>query len=53
LDLGYQPTHDVEAEMEIMIKDLLPFRDRIEAKRQALIPDVRWDGRREKVKFVG
>ena len=52
LDLGYQPTHEVEAEMEIMIKDLLPHRNRIEAKRQALIPDVRWDGRREKVKFV-
>ncbi len=53
LDLGYQPTHDVEAEMEIMLRDLLLCRDRIEAKRQALIPDVRWDGRREKVKFVG
>lgn len=53
LDLGYQPTHDVEAEMEIMLRDLLPYRERIEAKRQALIPDVRWDGRREKVKFVG
>lgn len=52
LDLGYQPTHDVEAEMEIMLRDLLPCRERIEVKRQALIPDVRWDGRREKVKFV-
>jgi len=51
-DLGYQPTHDVEAEMKIMLSDLLEYRERIEAKRAALIPDVRWDGRREKVKFL-
>ncbi len=52
LDLGYQPTHDVEAEMRIMILDLMKHRDRIEAKKDVLIPDVRWDGRREKVRFV-
>ena len=52
LDLGYQPTHDVEAEMRIMLGDLMKYRDRIEAKRAALIPDVRWDGRREKVRFL-
>ena len=51
-DLGYQPTHDVEAEMRIMIQDLMKYRDRIEAKREALIPDVHWDGRREKVRFL-
>jgi len=52
LDLGYQLTHDVEAEMRIMLGDLMKYRDRIEAKRAALIPDVRWDGRREKVRFL-
>ena len=52
LDLGYQPSHDVEAEMEIMIRDLMPWRERIDQKRQVLIPDVRWDGQREKVKFI-
>ncbi len=51
-DLGYQPTHDVEAEMRIMLRDLMRYRDRIEAKRDVLIPDVRWDGRREKVRFL-
>ena len=51
-DLGYKPTHDVEAEMRIMLQDLLKYRDRIEAKREVLISDVRWDGRREKVKFL-
>lgn len=50
--LGYQPTHDVEAEMRIMIQDLLPHRERIAEKADVLIPDVRWDGRREKVRFI-
>lgn len=52
LDLGYQPTHNVEAELGIMLTDLGKYRDRIEGKRDALIPDVRWDGRREKVAFL-
>ncbi len=51
-DLGYEPTHDVEAEMQIMLRDLMRYRDRIEAKKDVLIPDVRWDGRREKVRFL-
>ena len=52
LDLGYRPTHDVEAEIRIMIKDLIRYRARIEAKQHVLIPDVRWDGRRAKVNFL-
>jgi UDP-sulfoquinovose synthase len=51
-DLGYKPTHDVEAEMRIMIQDLVKYRDRIEAKREALIPDVRWDGQRRKMEYL-
>ena len=52
LDLGYQPTHDVESELRVMLKDLQRYRDRIETKRDALIPDVHWAGKREKVQFV-
>ncbi len=52
LDLGYQPTHDVESEMRIMIEDLIGCRSRIEEMKEALIPDVHWDGRREKVSFI-
>jgi UDP-sulfoquinovose synthase len=44
IDLGYQPTRDVVAEMRIMLKDLLPHKERILAKRAILIPDIRWDG---------
>jgi UDP-sulfoquinovose synthase len=53
MDLGYKPTHDVEAEMKVMLQDLAKHQDRIKTKADVLIPDVRWDGRREKVKFIG
>jgi len=52
LDLGYKPTHDIEAELEIMLKDLIKYRHRIEARAHALIPDIRWDGSRRKVAFL-
>ena len=52
LELGYQPTHDIEAEMEIMLKDLMKYKHRIEARAHALVPDIRWDGTRRKVKFL-
>jgi UDP-sulfoquinovose synthase len=52
LNLGYKPTHDVEKELEIMLKDLIKYRSRIEARREALIPDIRWDGTRRKSSFI-
>ncbi len=52
LDLGYQPTHDVEAEMKIMLQDLIKYRHRIEKVRQVLIPDIRWDGSRRKSAYM-
>ena len=48
LDLGYQPTRDVEQELRVMLKDLSRYRSRIEEKRGVLVPDVRWDGTRRK-----
>ncbi len=51
-DLGYKPSHDVEHEMEIILKDLIKYRKRIEARIEALIPDIRWDGTRKKVAFI-
>lgn len=52
LDLGYKPTHDVEQEIRIMLKDLIKYRSRIEEKMEVLIPDIRWDGTRRKSKFL-
>ncbi len=52
LDLGYQPTHDMATELDIMLKDLLKYDHRIQARIEALIPDIRWDGARRPVKFI-
>jgi UDP-sulfoquinovose synthase len=52
LDLGYAPTHDIETELEIMLKDLVKYKHRIEARAHALIPDIRWDGSRKKVSYL-
>jgi hypothetical protein len=41
-----------EAELKIMIADLVKYRPRILARAHAITPDVRWDGRREKVEFI-
>jgi UDP-sulfoquinovose synthase len=50
--LGYRPTHSVEEELRIMLADLVKSRDRVAVKRDVLIPDVRWQGQRTKVKFI-
>jgi UDP-sulfoquinovose synthase len=52
LDLGYQPSHDVEAEMQVMLQDLSKYKDRIEAHKDALLPQMRWDGRHQKVQYL-
>ncbi|MBA3629951.1 MAG: NAD-dependent epimerase/dehydratase family protein [Actinobacteria bacterium] len=52
LDLGYEPSHDVNAELRIMLEDLMKYRDRIDAKRDVLIPDVKWKGNRERVTYL-
>jgi UDP-sulfoquinovose synthase len=52
LELGYVPSHSMEKELEIVLRDLLRFRHRIEARISSLMPDIRWDGRREKVGFL-
>jgi hypothetical protein len=51
-DLGYQPSHNVEAEIAIMLQDLIKYRQRIEERREVLIPDIRWDGVRRKSNFL-
>lgn len=51
-NLGYKPTRDVEAEMEVMLHDLIRQRERIEAKRDVLVPDLHWNGHREKVESL-
>ncbi|MFC1706941.1 NAD-dependent epimerase/dehydratase family protein [Planctomycetota bacterium] len=52
LDLGYQPTHDMEGQLSTVLSDLTEHRSRIEARAHALTPDIRWDGTREKVGYL-
>jgi UDP-sulfoquinovose synthase len=44
LDLGYQPSLDVEGELRVMLADLVPHARRIAERRHAFRLDVRWDG---------
>lgn len=52
LDLGYKPTHDMDAELDIVFSDLLPHRDRIESRKEAQFPDIRWDRTRRKSDYL-
>jgi UDP-sulfoquinovose synthase len=44
LDLGYRPTDNVAGEIRLMLDDLIRHRERIEAKKEVLLPDIRWTG---------
>lgn len=52
LALGYEPTRDMDSEVAAMLEDLQPHHDRIAARRDVLLPDIRWDGSRRKSVFL-
>jgi len=52
LDLGYVPTRDIDAEIRTMLRDLITYSERIELKRDALVPKIRWTGQHQKVSFI-
>ena len=52
IDLGYKPTHFMEKELEGIFEDLIPHRDRIESRKEAHFPDIRWDGSRRKSNYM-
>lgn len=43
LDLGYQPTGNVRAEVGRLFEAVLRYRSHIEAYRSLLVPAIRWD----------
>lgn len=51
LRLGYRPTMEVERELEGMLIRLLPHAERIRAKEEVLLPDIRWNGQRSRVAY--
>jgi UDP-sulfoquinovose synthase len=50
MELGYVPSLDLERYIRDIIADLLRYRSRIEARAQALTPDIRWDGSRHEAR---
>jgi UDP-sulfoquinovose synthase len=52
INLGYQPTHDMVAELRIMLRDLVAQRERIMVKKDILVPDIRWDGSRRRSQVI-
>jgi len=48
INIGYQPTHDLESELRIMIPDLIRYKDRIEEVKDVLVPSIRWSGKRRR-----
>jgi UDP-sulfoquinovose synthase len=48
LDLGFEPTRDMDSELNRVFEDLIPHRERIEARKESQFPDIRWDGTRRK-----
>lgn len=43
LDLGLVP-HPLEEALEGMIRALIPYKDRIQARRESIFPKIRWSG---------
>lgn len=52
LALGYKPTHDIATEIALTLADLAPHADRIRFARDAVQPDIRWDGTRRASRSV-
>lgn len=42
IDLGYCPTSDMDAQLRIMIEELLPYRDRILQYADSIKPKTQW-----------
>jgi len=43
-ELGFKPTKTLDDELRSTIPKLMEYRDRIEAKRDAIMPKVKWTG---------
>lgn len=52
LDLGYQPTHEMETELRTVLGDLVTHSERIRERSHVLMPDIRWDGSRRRSDYL-
>ncbi len=44
-ELGFKPTKTLDDELDIMFKDLIEHRDRIEEKKHTIFPKIKWSGK--------
>ena len=42
-DMGYEPISNIEAEIELMLRDLLPHRDELSKYWKAVLPGIVWN----------
>lgn len=52
VQLGYKPSGDLEYEIKLMLTDLMRHSDRILEKEHILVPDIRWDGVRQRSRII-
>jgi UDP-sulfoquinovose synthase len=52
INLGYQPSHDIRAEIRLILQDLIPHQGRIIEKQHILVPDIRWDSTRRRSEII-
>src|SRR5690606_23580892 len=52
VELGYKPAGDAAGEIKRILAELEPHRERILAKADMLVPDIRWDGTRRRSRIV-
>lgn len=48
-DLGFRPTRRIEETVEIMLRDLSRFKERIEQKKDVILPKTTWTGGRREI----
>jgi len=41
-EVGFKPTHTLDEELEITLATLMRFKERIEAKRDRILPTIYW-----------
>jgi UDP-sulfoquinovose synthase len=41
-ELGFKPTKTLYEELDIMLKDLINYKERIETKKHVILPKIRW-----------
>lgn len=51
-DLGYRPSHNIDADIQQTLIDLSKYKSNIETVAHTLIPEVLWTGGRRKVAYL-